>query len=131
MMGSSDGYDDEKPIHEVSLSSFMISQYEVTQKEWLEVMGSNPSSFKGSHRPVENVSWHDAIDYCNKRSVKEGLTPCYSGSGNNIACNWMQMVIACLQRLNGNMLQRELMLDFIWTDFYCRSGHYILCSEKI
>ncbi|HHV37555.1 MAG TPA: SUMF1/EgtB/PvdO family nonheme iron enzyme [Candidatus Cloacimonetes bacterium] len=88
MMGSSDGYDDEKPIHEVSLSSFMISQYEVTQKEWLEVMGSNPSSFKGSHRPVENVSWHDAIDYCNKRSVKEGLTPCYSGSGNNIACNW-------------------------------------------
>lgn len=88
MMGSNDGYDDEKPIHEVSLSSFMISKYEVTQKEWLEVMGSNPSSFKGSHRPVENVSWHDAIDYCNMRSVKEGLTPCYSGSGNNIACNW-------------------------------------------
>ncbi len=88
IMGSNDGKDREKPIHEVTLSSFWISKYQVTQKEWQMVMGSNPSSFKGGHRPVENVSWYDAIDYCNKRSIKERLIPCYSGSGDNITCNW-------------------------------------------
>ncbi|MCB5234349.1 MAG: formylglycine-generating enzyme family protein [Candidatus Cloacimonetes bacterium] len=74
--------------HEVTLSSFLIAKYQVTQKEWQTVMGSNPSYFKGDNLPVENVSWYDAIEYCNKRSIKEGLTPCYSGSGDNISCNW-------------------------------------------
>ncbi len=86
-MGSND-YSNEKPTHEVILSSFWISKYQVTQKEWQEVMGSNPSHFKGDNLPVEQVSWHDAIEYCNKRSIKEGLTPCYSGNGKNITCNW-------------------------------------------
>ena len=88
MMGSNDGDSDEKPIHEVTVSSFWISKYQVTQREWQEVMGSNPSDFKGDNLPVEKVSWYDAIEYCNKRSIKEGLTPCYSGSGDNIICNW-------------------------------------------
>ncbi len=87
-MGSNDGNSDEKPIHEVAISSFWLSKYQVTQKEWQEVMGSNPSRFKGNNLPVEQISWHDAIEYCNKRSIKEGLTPCYSGSGNNVTCNW-------------------------------------------
>lgn len=88
MMGSNDGGSDEQPVHQVSVSSFYIGKYEVTQKEWLEVMGSNPSNFKGDDLPVEQVSWYDAVDYCNKRSVKEGFTPCYSGSGTSISCNW-------------------------------------------
>ncbi|MCB5224614.1 MAG: bifunctional serine/threonine-protein kinase/formylglycine-generating enzyme family protein, partial [Candidatus Cloacimonadaceae bacterium] len=87
-MGSNDGYDDEKPIHEVTVSSFWIGKYQVTQKEWTEVMSSNPSEWKGENLPVENVSWHDAVEYCNERSILEGLTPCYSGSGSNITCNW-------------------------------------------
>ncbi len=88
MMGSNAGDNDEKPIHEVSVSSFYISKYQVTQKEWQEVMGSNPSYFKGDKLPVEKITWYDAIEYCNKRSIKEGLTPCYSGSGANISCDW-------------------------------------------
>ncbi len=87
-MGSNDGESDEKPVHQVILSSFWIGKYELTQKEWTEVMGSNPSHFKGDDLPVEQVSWYDAVDYCNKRSVKEGLSPCYSGSGVNISCAW-------------------------------------------
>ena len=47
---------DEKPAHEVELSSFSISKYEVTQAEWVAVMGENPSHFKGDDLPVENVS---------------------------------------------------------------------------
>ena len=88
MMGSNAGDNDEKPIHEVSVSSFYIGKYLVTQKEWQEVMGSNPSYFKGDMLPVEKISWYDAIEYCNKRSIKEGLQPCYSGSGANISCDW-------------------------------------------
>ena len=87
-MGSNDGDSDEKPVHQVTVSSFLIGKYEVTQAEWKEVMGSNPSNWKGDQLPVESVSWYDAVDYCNKRSIKEGLTPCYSGSGAGITCNW-------------------------------------------
>ncbi|WP_188796965.1 formylglycine-generating enzyme family protein [Dyella nitratireducens] len=61
----------------VVVSDFYIDKYDVTQKEWIEVMGNNPSQFKGDNRPVETVSWYDAIEYCNKRSIKEGLQPYY------------------------------------------------------
>jgi formylglycine-generating enzyme len=60
-----------------TLSDFYIGRYEVTQKEWMEVMGSNPSQYKGDNLPVEMVSWYGCIEYCNKRSVKEGLKPYY------------------------------------------------------
>jgi formylglycine-generating enzyme len=60
------------------LPDFYISKYEVTQEEWTEVMGNNPSKFKGSNLPVEMVSWYDCIDYCNKRSAKEGLKLYYN-----------------------------------------------------
>ncbi|MBM4403996.1 MAG: formylglycine-generating enzyme family protein, partial [Candidatus Cloacimonetes bacterium] len=76
MMGGNSGDNDEKPVHWVILESFYIGKYEVTQREWVEVMGSNPSHWKGDNLPVEMVSWYDAIAYCNKRSIKEGLTPC-------------------------------------------------------
>lgn len=60
------------------VSDFYIDRYEVTQKDWVRVMGSNPSRFKGDDLPVEMVSWYDAIEYCNKRSRKEGLRPYYN-----------------------------------------------------
>ncbi|MBQ8656432.1 MAG: formylglycine-generating enzyme family protein [Prevotella sp.] len=59
----SDATNDEKPAHQVTLSSFHICKYEVTQELWQAVMGSNPSGFKGAHRPVENVSWEDCQDF--------------------------------------------------------------------
>ncbi|ALB45778.1 MULTISPECIES: formylglycine-generating enzyme family protein [Clostridium] len=61
----------------IKLSDFYIGKYEVTQKEWSEIMGSNPSQFTGNNLPVEMVSWYDSIEYCNKRSLKEGLKPYY------------------------------------------------------
>ncbi|MDH6368755.1 sulfatase modifying factor 1 [Paenibacillus sp. PastF-3] len=61
-----------------TLSNFYIGKYEVTQKEWIEVMGSNPSEFKGDNLPVEMVSWYDVVEYCNKRSIKEALKPYYN-----------------------------------------------------
>jgi formylglycine-generating enzyme len=62
----------------VTISNFHIGKYEVTQKEWVGVMGSNPSEFKGDNLPVETVSWYDCVEYCNKRSTKEGFKPYYN-----------------------------------------------------
>ncbi|MDR1933300.1 MAG: SUMF1/EgtB/PvdO family nonheme iron enzyme [Spirochaetales bacterium] len=88
-MGSANGDDDEKPVHSVTVKSFYMAKCEVTQKEWQEIMGTNPGNFKGDDLPVENVSWYDAIEYCNKRSLKEGLTPAYRGSRDStITCNF-------------------------------------------
>ncbi len=61
----------------VWVEDFYIGRFEVTQKEWIEVMGYNPSKFQGDNLPVENVNWYECIVYCNRRSVKEGLTPYY------------------------------------------------------
>jgi sulfatase modifying factor 1 len=62
----------------VTVADFYIGKFEVTQKEWTEIMGNNPSQFKGEQLPVETVSWYDCVDYCNKRSAKEGLKPFYN-----------------------------------------------------
>jgi len=61
----------------VSIRSFRIAKTEVTQKEFSEIMGFNPSYYRGDDRPVENVSWWDAVKYCNLKSIRDGLQPCY------------------------------------------------------
>lgn len=88
IMGSNGGESDEKPLHDVTLGSFMMSKYEVTQELWESVMGNNPSNFKGNKRPVEKVSWFDAVEFCNRLSEKEGLQKAYSGSGSSISCDF-------------------------------------------
>ena len=54
-----------------------VCKYQVTQEHWEEVMGYNPSDFKGKKRPVEKITWLNAIEYCNKLSEKCGLKPVY------------------------------------------------------
>jgi len=90
MMGSEDGEESEKPVHEVCVTSFYIGKYEVTQGLYVDIIGSNPSNFNraGCQAPVEQVSWNDAVAFCNKLSEREGLEKCYSGSGNNIVCDF-------------------------------------------
>jgi len=71
----SDCYDREKPAHQVTVSDFYIGKYEVTQKEWREVMGSNPSYFKNCDEcPVETVSWDDIQSFLSKLNAKTGRT---------------------------------------------------------
>jgi formylglycine-generating enzyme required for sulfatase activity len=64
--------------HEVTVSSFAMDKYLVTQEQFQKVMGSNPSRWKQDKNPVEQVRWSDAVRYCNKRSELEGLEPCYN-----------------------------------------------------
>ncbi|MCH1494358.1 MAG: formylglycine-generating enzyme family protein [Rubripirellula sp.] len=69
-MGSENGANNEKPAHKVTLTKpFMLGVHEVTQEQYQRVMGSNPSKFKGSQYPVEQVYWGDAIEFCRKLSA--------------------------------------------------------------
>ena len=77
MMGSSpdsepDQFSSTKPQHRVSIKSFLIGKYEVTQEQWYALMGGNPSVNKGGTLPVERVSWSDAQMFIQKLSQKTG-----------------------------------------------------------
>jgi formylglycine-generating enzyme required for sulfatase activity len=64
--------DDESPQYPVNVSAFSIGRYAVTQAQYQAIMGKNPSYFKGVKRPVEQVSWNDAQEFCKKLSQKTG-----------------------------------------------------------
>lgn len=66
------------PSDTLYVDDFYISKKEVTQKEWCEIMGDNPSFVKAPDNPVEMVSYNQVLEYCNKLSIKEGLKPCYN-----------------------------------------------------
>ena len=70
--------------HEVSVSDFDIARYEVTQSEYSELMHDNPSTFHGDKLPVENVTWLEAVIFCNAKSESEGLTPVYKIDGAKV-----------------------------------------------
>lgn len=76
---------DDETQHTVTVSDFYMSAYEVTQQEYASVMGENPSNFSGDTLPVENISWLDAVAYCNARSEQEGLTPVYTIDGGSVS----------------------------------------------
>lgn len=87
-MGSQN-FDDELPVHLVKIRQrFALSETEVTQGQYQAVVGENPSHFKDQpgweQRPVERVSWLDAVKYCNKLSENEGLAPCYQVQGATV-----------------------------------------------
>lgn len=65
----------------VTISNFYIGKYETTQAEYQDIIGKNPSYFKGERRPVENITWFDAIKYCNKKSSNDGLPSAYNEVG--------------------------------------------------
>jgi formylglycine-generating enzyme required for sulfatase activity len=71
-----DGYDNEKPVHEVCVSDFYIGKNEVTQGQWKAVMGFNPSSFSscGDNCPVEQVSRNDVKEFIRRLNEKTGKT---------------------------------------------------------
>jgi formylglycine-generating enzyme required for sulfatase activity len=73
-MGDTDGQggDNEKPVHNVTLRDFYIGKYPVTQKQWVQVMGSNHSNFKGDDLPVEQVSWNNVQEIIKELNAKTG-----------------------------------------------------------
>lgn len=89
---------DEKPVHEVCVNDFSIGKYEVTQGQWKEIMGNNPSHFSscGDDCPVEQVSWNDVQEFINKLNAK---------IRNNLLPPFLRGNIGCRQRRSGSMRQ--------------------------
>jgi formylglycine-generating enzyme required for sulfatase activity len=74
-MGSDSGDNDEKPIHEVYIPGFYLAETPITQAQYQAIMGANPSHFQDGdwqNRPVENVSWDDAVTFCKKLGEQTG-----------------------------------------------------------
>ncbi len=83
------GSQEERPSHTVTLTeAFLMSETEITQRQWIDVMGVNPSITLGERHPVHGVSWLEAITYCNKRSGLEGLDSCYLANGSLMYCDF-------------------------------------------
>jgi formylglycine-generating enzyme required for sulfatase activity len=102
LMGSPEnepGREDDETQHSVTLTrDFLMGMYPVTQGLYAKVMGSNPSCFRyryfyadgeaQTRLPVENVNWYDAIVFCNKLSILEGLSPVYTINGSTDPASW-------------------------------------------
>lgn len=75
--------DKDEAQHSVTVDDFYCDAFEVRQSDYEKVMGENPSYNKGANLPVENVSFYDALEYCNKKSLAEGLAAVYKIGGKN------------------------------------------------
>jgi formylglycine-generating enzyme required for sulfatase activity len=85
MMGDN-GLEDATPARAVKITGFYMDAFEVSQAAYEALMGNNPAKYKNPDHPVEQLGWFGALKYCNMRSLKEGLTPCYDLE--NLSCDF-------------------------------------------
>ncbi len=103
--------DSERPQHSVSVSAFYIGKYPVTQAQYLAIVGKNPAVHLGAQRPIENVSWHDAQQFCQKLtsisnrryrlpSEAEWEYACRAGTNTPFSCG--EIIVPDLANYNGD-----------------------------
>jgi formylglycine-generating enzyme len=139
---ASEGYSDELPQRTVNVSAFYMDSYEVTKALWDEVKtwaATNGYAFenaglaKAVNHPVHTVNWYDVVKWCNARSEKEGLTPCYTtngvtyktGNNSNVVCNWSANGYRLPTEAEWEKAARGGAADtrFPWTDYTNKISH--------
>ncbi len=131
MMGSkANGEEDERPVHQVRVSSFYLAKSELTQKEWSALMPVvNPSFARGSDLPVCGITWRQAVEYCNLRSGAEGLQPCYFIEGKVRPADWSKGQVTCDWAANGYRLPTEAEWEFAARGGI-RSRGFVYCGSN-
>ena len=80
--------DNEKPQHQVTVSALRMAITPVTAGLYAEVMGKETPAAARAQLPVVEVSWYEAIEFCNALSVRQGYHPCYHREGEQVVCDW-------------------------------------------
>jgi formylglycine-generating enzyme required for sulfatase activity len=89
LMGSVKGSADESPVHRIRVTAFLMDKFEVTHEMFAKVQLPDPSHWQDNPKtPVERVRWRDAKQYCNERSLLEGLKPCYDEKTMDWDCDY-------------------------------------------
>lgn len=123
VMGSEGFENNETPLHEVTVGDFMMSCYEVKQNVYRGIIGINYSNLKGDDLPVEEVSFYDALVFCNKASLAEGLDPCYAMNGETDPDKWGEVP----RITDENLDERKMSWDSITCNF--KANGYRLPTE--